>query len=98
MDPQILSLIWLLYRDIESYVATESSVFVTGFYRSIQFFVATYSLSLFLGSVATDFDNVAIEFLSSSVVLVVTRMSCVATQNLLHPAPYTLMPLETVTT
>ena len=46
VDPQNSSPNWSLYRDIESSVATEFSVFVVGLCRSLLF------------SVATDFDNV----------------------------------------
>ena len=49
---------WLLYRDIENYVATELLVFVAGFCRGMQFSVATSSLSFFLDFVATNFNNV----------------------------------------
>ena len=62
MDPQISGLNWSLYHDIESFVATESLVFVVGLYRSFQYYVATYFLSFFLDSIAIDFDNVATEF------------------------------------
>ena len=73
---------WSLCRNIESSVATEFSVFVASLYRSMQSFVTTCSLSSFLNSVMTDFDNVAIEFWCSSLVLVATGMYCVATPNL----------------
>ena len=62
VDPQIYGPIWSLYHDIETFVATESLVFFVGFYRSMQFSVATGSLSFFLDSVVIDFDNVATEF------------------------------------
>ena len=62
VDPQISGPNWSLYREIESSVATESSVFVAGFCYSMQFSIATGSLSFFLDSVAIDFDNVATGF------------------------------------
>ena len=62
VDPQNFGPNWSLCRDIESFVVTEFSVFVAGFCRSIQFFVATYSLGSFLDSIATYFDNVMTEF------------------------------------
>ena len=85
MDPQNYGLNWSLCRDIESSVATEFSVFVAGLCHSMQSFVATCSLSSFLNYVATDFDNVAIEFWCSSLVLVAIGMYCVATPNLFAP-------------
>ena len=60
--PKFLAQIGRSVHDIESSVATESSVFVPGFYRGLQFSIATCSLSFFLDSVAIDFDNVAIAF------------------------------------
>ena len=48
--------------------------------------------------VTTEFDNVTTEFLSNNLVLVAIGMSCVTTQNFLHLALYTLLPLETVAT
>ena len=62
VDPQISGPNWSFCRDIESSVATDSSVFAPGFYHGLQFSVATCSLSFFLDSVAIDFDNVAIAF------------------------------------
>ena len=59
MDPQNSGPNWSLYRNIESSVATELSVFVAGLCHSMQSSVATFSLGLFLDYVATDFDNVA---------------------------------------
>ena len=59
VNPQISGLIWSLCRDIESFVMTESSIFVAGFCHSMQFSIATGTLSFVLYSVTTDFDNVA---------------------------------------
>ena len=63
VDPQNFGPNWSLCRDIESSVVTEFLVFVAGFCHSMQFFVAACSLGLFLDSIATNFDNVATEFL-----------------------------------
>ena len=98
MDPEISGPNWLLCRDIESSVAIGSSVFVAGFCRSLQFSIATCSLSFFLDYVMIDFDNVATKFCSSSFVLIATGMSCVVTQNLLQPASHFLLLLEFVAT
>ena len=49
-------------REIESFFMKKSSVFVVGFCRNMQFFVAIGSLSIFLDYVITDFDNVTTEF------------------------------------
>ena len=82
VDPQNFGPNWSLCCEIECSVATEFPVFISGLYRSMQSFVATYSLNSFLNSVATDFDNVVIEFWCSSLVLVTIEMHCVATPNL----------------
>ena len=58
VDPQNYGPNWSLYRDIESSIAIEFSVFVVGLCRSMQFSVATCSLGFFLDSVTIDFDNV----------------------------------------
>ena len=80
VDPQNSGPNWSLCRDLESFDATDFSVFVVVLCRSMQSSIATCSLSSFLNSVATDFDNVATKFWCS--VLVVTGMYCVATLNL----------------
>ena len=72
MDPQNYGLNWLLCHDIESFVEIEFSVFIVGLCRSMQFYVATCSLGLFLDSIATNFDNVVTVFLFSSLVFVAT--------------------------
>ena len=59
VDPQNCGPNWSLCCDIESFVVTEFSIFVVGLYRSMQSSVATGSLSSFLDSFTTDFDNVA---------------------------------------
>ena len=55
MDPQNSSLNWSLCRDIEIYVATEPSVFVASSVLASRFYVATFSLGLFLICVVTYF-------------------------------------------
>ena len=82
VDPQNSCPNWYLCRDIESSIETELLVLVAGLCRSMQSFVATCSLSSFLNSITTDFDNVVTKFWCSSFVLVATRMYCVATPNL----------------
>ena len=62
VDPQNSNPNWSLCRDIESFVATEFSVFVAGLFRSMQFSIAACSLAFFLDSIATDFDNVTTKF------------------------------------
>ena len=62
MDPQISTPNWSLFHNKESSIATESLVFVTGFYRNMQFSITTGSMSFLFDSVATYFNNVAIEF------------------------------------
>ena len=49
---------WSLFRDIESFVATEFLVCVAGLCCSMHFSVANCSLGFFLDFVATDFDNI----------------------------------------
>ena len=49
---------WSLYRYVESSVATEFSVFVTGLCRSMQSSIETNYLGLFLDSIVTNFYNV----------------------------------------
>ena len=58
MDLKIYGPNWLLCRDIESSIAIESLVFVVAFVATCNFSVAIGSLSFFLDSVTTDFDNV----------------------------------------
>ena len=58
MDPQNSGPNWSLFHDIESSVVIEFSVFVAGLYRSMQTSIGTYSLGLFLDSIAINFDNV----------------------------------------
>ena len=74
VDPQNSGPNWSLFRNIGSSVAVEFSFFVVGLSRSMQSSIGTCSLSFFLDSVATDFNNVAAEFWYSSLVLVATRM------------------------
>ena len=59
VNPQNLGPIWSLYRDIESFVATEPLVFVASSVVASPFSVATFSLGLFLICVATYFVDVA---------------------------------------
>ena len=82
VDPQNSGLNWSRYHDIESSVTTEFSVFFSSLCRRMQSSITTCSLSSFLDSIATDFDNVATKFLCSNLVLVATRMPCVVTSNL----------------
>ena len=58
MDPQNYGLNWSLCRNIESYVATKPPVFVASSVLASRFSVATFSLGLFLISVATYFVDV----------------------------------------
>ena len=80
VDPQNYGPNWSVFQNIESYVTTEFSVFVADLCCSMQSSVATCSLSYFLDSVATDFDNVVTELWCSLLVLVVTGMYCVVTK------------------
>ena len=98
VDPQNSSPNWSLCRDIESSIVIKFSFFIAGLYRSMQSYVATYSLSSFLDSVAIDFDNVMTEFWCSSLVLVATGMYCVATQNLFAISFHVFLLLESVAT
>ena len=98
VDNQNFGLNWSLCHDLESYVATEFSVFVVGLCRSMQSSIATCSLSSFLDSIATDFDNVVTKFWCSCLVLVATRMYCVATPNLFSTSFSCPFALEFVAT
>ena len=93
-DPQNSGPNWMLCHNKKRYVAINFSVFVIGLYRSIQFSIATCSLSFFFGFCRNKFFSVdpAILFLSQHKCLVSRH------RNLLHLSLYTLMPLKTIAT
>ena len=62
VDPKNYGPNWMLCRNIKHSIPTEISVFVAGLYHSIQFSIATCSLSFVLDSVVTNFNNVTTEF------------------------------------
>ena len=59
VDPKNYDPNWSLCHDIESSITIEFSVFFVDLCRRMHSSVVTCSLSSFLNSVVTDFDNVA---------------------------------------